>query len=128
VRSRCRIILPWLLALSASILLAGAAPSDSIRSQDVIAHLKQVVSWYRDLDSVEPSAGDVVVRDNLHQASLKALQLAFQFARAEGARIGAEQNPQQPAPSANMQQAAARAADRVSAVQSKIAGVDSEIQ
>jgi hypothetical protein len=135
VKSGCRVIPPLLLALctliplaGAAIPPAGAAPSDSIRSQDVIAHLKEVVSWYRDLSSVEPSAGDVLIRDNLHQVSLKALQLAFQFARAEGARIGAEQNPQQPAPSANLQQAAAKAADRVSAVQSKIAEVDSEIQ
>ncbi len=117
-----------LFALSALIPLAGAAPPDSIRSQDVIAHLEQVISWYRDLNSIEPSEGDVLVRDNLHQTSLKALQLAFRFARAESALLAAERNPQNPAPSGNLQQVAAKAADRVSAVQSKIAEIDSEIQ
>ena len=72
---------------------------------------------YRDLNSIEPSAGDVLVRDNLHQTSLKkALQLAFRFARAESALIAAEKNPQNPAHSGNLQQTAAKAADRVSAV------------
>ena len=108
--------------------LAGAAPPDSVRSQDVIAQLEQMISWYRDLNSVEPSDEDVLIRDNLHQISLKALQLAFRFARAESTLIAAAKNPQNPAPSGNLQQAAAKAADRVSAVQSKITEIDSYIQ
>jgi len=118
----------WLLALSAFIPLVAAAPPDSIRSPDVIGHLKQVISWYRDLNSVEPSVADELVRDNLHQTSLTALQLAFRFAHAESALIAAEQNPQNPVPSGNLQQAAAKAADRVATVQAKIAEIDSEIQ
>jgi len=130
VKSGRRQVVRWFLlfAASAFISLAGAAPPDSIRSQDVIAHLNQVISWYRDLNSVEPSAGDVLLRDDLHQTALQALQLAFRFARAESALIAAAQNPQNPAPSGNLQQAAAKAAERVSAVQSKIAEIDSEIQ
>ncbi|MGA2738547.1 MAG: mechanosensitive ion channel family protein [Bryobacteraceae bacterium] len=118
----------WLVALSLFIPLVAAAPPPSIRSLDVIAHLEQVISWYRDLNTVEPSVGDVLVRDSLHQASLTALQLAFRFARAESALIAAEQNPQGAAPSGNLQQAAAKAADRVAAVQAKIAEIDSGIQ
>ena len=117
-----------LFALCAFIPLAGAAPPDSVRSQDVIAQLEQMISWYRDLNSVEPSDEDVLIRDNLHQISLKALQLAFRFARAESTLIAAAKNPQNPAPSGNLQQAAAKAADRVSAVQSKITEIDSYIQ
>jgi small-conductance mechanosensitive channel len=118
----------WLFALSACIPLVAAAPPDSIRSADVIAHLEQVISWYRELNSVEPSVGDVLVRDNLHQASLTALQLAFRFAHAESALIAAEQNKQNTAPSGNLQQAAAKAADRVATVQAKVAEIDSELQ
>jgi small-conductance mechanosensitive channel len=118
----------FVFALVALIPLAGADAPSSIRSQDVIAHLEQAISWYRDLSLVEPSAGDVLARDNLHQTSLKALQLAFQFARAESALIAAEKNPQNPAPSGNLQQAAAKAADRVAAVQSKIAAIDAQAQ
>ncbi len=114
-----------LFALSSISPLAGAASPDSIRSQDVIAHVGQVISWYRDLNSVEP-AGDVLVRDNLHQTSLRALDLAFGFARAETALI-AKQNPRNLAPAGNLQQAAVKAADRLSAVESKIAEIDSEI-
>jgi small-conductance mechanosensitive channel len=127
---RRRQVVRWVLLFVASafISLAGAAPADSIRSQDVIAHLNQVISWYRDLNSFEPSVGDVLLRDNLHQTSLQALQLAFRFARAESGLIAAAKNPQNPAPSGNLQQAAAQAADRVSSVQSKIAEIDSEIQ
>lgn len=118
----------WLFGITALIPLGGAAPPDTIRSQDVIAHLEQVISWYRDMTPVAASAGDVLVRDNLRQTSLKALQLAFQFARAESALIAAERNPQNAAPAGNLQQAAAKSADRVAAVQSKIAVIDAEIQ
>jgi small-conductance mechanosensitive channel len=117
-----------LFALSAFIPLARAAPPEPIRSRDVMAHLEQVISWYRDLNSVEPAVADVVVRDNLHQTSLKAVQLAFQFARTESALSAAEKNPQTPAPSGTLQEAAAKAASRVSAVQSKITEIDLEIQ
>src|SRR5580693_6998842 len=110
---RRRQVVRWVLLFVASafISLAGAAPADSVRSQDVIAHLNQVISWYRDLNSFEPSVGDVLLRDNLHQTSLQALQLAFRFARAESGLIAAAKNPQNPAPSGNLQQAAAQAAD-----------------
>lgn len=117
-----------LFGLFLFVLFVGASPPDSIRSQDVIGHLEQVISWYRDLNSVEPSAGDALTRNNLHQTSLTALGLAFQFARAENALMASEKNPQNSAPSGNLQRAAAKAADRVSAVQAKIAEIDSEIQ
>lgn len=117
-----------LFALVGSIPLAGDAPPDAIHSQDVIAHLEQVIAWYRNLNSIEASAGDVLVRDNLRQTSLEALQLAFRFARAENSLVGAERNAPNQAPSGNLQQAAAKAAGRVSAVQEKIAAVDASLQ
>jgi small-conductance mechanosensitive channel len=126
VNSVRRPIVALLFTLAACIPVA-ASPGP-IRSQDVIAHLDQAIAWYRDLNSIEPSAEDVLIRDNLHQTSLKALQLAFQFARAESALMAAEKNLQNASPSGNLQQAAAKAADRVAAVQSKIAELDLEIQ
>ena len=113
--------------LCAGIPLWGAAAPDSIGSTAIIAHLEQVIAWYRDVSSVSPSAADVLVRDNLHQASLQALQLAFRFARAESTLIAAGQNPQNTAPAGNLQQAAIKSANRVSSVESKIADLDSQL-
>jgi hypothetical protein len=48
----------------------------SIRSQDLLAHLEQVVSWNRHVNS-DPSTGNLLIRDSFHQASLKVLELAF---------------------------------------------------
>ncbi len=118
----------FLFVLFALAPLARAAPPDSFRSHDLVAHLEQVIAWYHDLNSIEPSAADVLMRDNLHQTSLKALQLAFQFAWAEDALIDAEENRRNPAPSGNLQQSSAKAAARVDAVQSKIAQIEAQLQ
>jgi hypothetical protein len=92
VKGRRRVVKPLLLIVLYTFGPATvAAPSDSLRPADVITHLEQVMNWYRDLNLSEPLTGDLLVRDELHQASLTVLQLAFQFARAEGALIAAEQ-------------------------------------
>jgi small-conductance mechanosensitive channel len=119
----------WLLICGAFVFVPveGAGQSNSIRSQDILAHLESVISWYHDLSSVDASDVDVLTRANLQQTSLEALQLAFRFARAESALIATEQKSQTPAQSGNLQQAAARAAARVSAVKSQIAAIDAQL-
>jgi hypothetical protein len=84
-----------------------------------------VVSWYRHLNS-DPSTGNVLIRDSLHQASLKVLELAFQFARAEAA-LTAESAPPTPAAPGNLQQFAVQAAARISSIQSRISVIDTQL-
>jgi small-conductance mechanosensitive channel len=67
-----------------------------------------------------------LIRDNLHQTSLKALQLAFQFARAESGMIAVRENPQGP-PVGNLSQAAKTATERVAGVEAKIAQIDTDL-
>ncbi len=110
------------LALALITTLA-AAP----KAEDIIDHLEQSISWYRHLQAVDQASGDVLVRQSIHQASLKALQLAFDFARAESGLVVADQ-PQQAQASGNLQQASARAADRVNNLQARIADLDTAIQ
>jgi small-conductance mechanosensitive channel len=109
----------------ACVSISAAAPPDSIRSQDVVAHLEQISSWYRHVTSA-PSTANVLIRDSLHQAALKALEQAFRFARAEAALIG---EPAMPAPAAqgNLGQASAQAANRVSSIQSRIDQIDTQL-
>lgn len=100
--------------------------SAQIRSEDILDHLEKTISWYRHLQSAEQSSSDILVRQNLHEASLKALQLGFDFARAEASLAsGAQPAAQQTA--GNLQQAAARAADRVKTLQSRISDLDAQI-
>ena len=107
-------------------LLATAAPT-SITSQNIVAHLEQVVAWYRDISAVSPPTVDVIISDDLRATSIKAVQLAFSFARAEAAMLGGDKSSQNTGASGNLQQAAAKAADRVANVQSQIAQIDGEL-
>jgi small-conductance mechanosensitive channel len=107
------------------VSITAAAPPDSIRSQDVIAHLEQVSSWYRQVTSAPPT-GNVLIRDSLHQAALKALEQAFRFARAEAALIGAPAMPA-PASQGNLGQASAQATDRVASIQSRIDQIETQL-
>jgi small-conductance mechanosensitive channel len=103
------------------------APADSLRPQDITSHLQQAISWYRNVNSAELPSQDVLVRDNLRETSLQALKLAFQFARAESALIGATAAAPASPNSANLQQYAAKAANRVAAVQTQINGLAAQI-
>jgi small-conductance mechanosensitive channel len=110
-----------------AIFSLGAAPADSVRPQDITSHLQRVVAWYRDVNSAELPPQDVLIRDNVQQTSLQALKLAFQFARAESALIRGTAAAPASSTSGNLQQYAAKAADRVTAVQMRINDLDAQI-
>jgi len=117
---------------SAVSLIAAAQSSPPTSAADVIAHLEQTMAWYRHVAAAQDSAGgssDVLSRDSTREASTKALQLAFDYARAEAALLdstAASANPAAPG-SGNLQQGAAKAADRVNALMSRIADLDARI-
>jgi small-conductance mechanosensitive channel len=107
-------------------LLVVAVSATAAPSEDIINHLERTIAWYRHLQTVEQASGDVLERQRVQQSSLKALQLAFDFARAEAALLAPE--AQQSAQSAgNFQQAAAHAADRVNELQSRISELGTAI-
>jgi len=81
----------------------ASPPATSIQASDVVAHLEQTIGWYRRISTDEPSTGvpgDILFREATQQNSTKALQLAFDFARAEAAILGSNpgnsSQPQQP--------------------------------
>jgi small-conductance mechanosensitive channel len=105
----------------------AAPPPTTIRSEDIVDHVEQTIAWYRHMQSVEQATSDVLVRQNVHQAALKALQLGFDFARAEAGLVSADAQPSQTpvnSGSGNLQQAAARAADRVTGIQARLSDLD----
>jgi small-conductance mechanosensitive channel len=115
----------WLLVCVT--LLAAPNASDVIAPRDVTAHVEQVIAWYRDVNALAPPAIDVLVSDNLHATSFKTLQLAFTFARAESVLLGSTPGAQNTPGTGSLQEASTKADDRVTSVQSKIAGIDSEL-
>ncbi len=121
----------WLLSSGFS----GAAPAQPpvpLTAADIVAHLARTIAWYRRVAAVEqPSqaAADVLAQDNVKRASTKALQVAFDFARA-GAPLVKTNQPAaggEPADRSRAEQASSRAAERVASVEARIAEVDTAI-
>ncbi|HXA51130.1 MAG TPA: hypothetical protein VNV86_12525, partial [Candidatus Acidoferrum sp.] len=136
-----RVAVLAIAALTASSQTAPTPPPatpppslPSIQADDVLDHLKQSVSWYRRVTSLEQTpyfANDALLRQSLHNAALKALQLGFDFGRAAAAISGpAASAPTQGSASGarNLTQAAARAGARVDALQLRLKEIDASIQ
>ncbi len=111
----------------AAALCYAAPPPASIRSEDILNHLEDAIAWYRHLLGIDQASDDVLVRQNVHDASLRALQSAFDFARAGEPLAAPETSANTARPGQNLQQAISRAADRVANVKARIAGVDAAI-
>ncbi|HEX3704186.1 MAG TPA: hypothetical protein VHU82_12715 [Vicinamibacterales bacterium] len=118
--------------------LVGGQPASTPplpQSAQIVAHLEQTIAWFRHVQALEQQAdlsGDVVSRERLHQSSIAALQLAFDFARAETALVKPESNTAAPAPDnarpeRGFDQAATRLAQRVTALQSRLDDVTAEL-
>jgi small-conductance mechanosensitive channel len=124
-----------LLAIAAAAVLSQTTPSaPPIQADDVLDHLKQTVAWYRRVVSLEQIpyfANDPLLKQDVHNAAVKALQLAFDFGRAAAAiSAPAASAPAQTTPggSRSLTQAAAKASARVDALQSRLKELDTAIQ
>jgi small-conductance mechanosensitive channel len=87
---------PTAAARPAASAPKGPSPADSqktpaapaplpITPQQVLSHVTRTVDWYRGLGNVEQIGGtpqDLLARDRLHDQSLTAVRLAFEFGRA----------------------------------------------
>jgi small-conductance mechanosensitive channel len=131
-----RLAILFFALVSASVAQAPSKPGE-LRGAAVIAHLERMIAWYREVDALNTSAaagGDVVLRDTAHQNALGALQLAFDFARAEalfkaqGRHSGSEDDSGAPsAESHNVDQLSVRAAARVAGLQNKLGALDTAL-
>src|SRR5579884_2625309 len=107
-----------------------------VRPADIVSHLEQSVGWYHFVTLVgDTTATDVLERDTIRQQGLNAVRLGFAFARVEAGLLARQPAPgaapnsaSPPTQSQNLQQAAARASDRVNSIQSQIQNIDAELK
>jgi hypothetical protein len=81
-----------LLLLAFAQPLAAAAGGAPAREQDVLDCLGDMAAWHQRIVSAEPGdadPGEVLFRDAVSRTSRQALDLAFEYARAEAARLDA---------------------------------------
>ncbi len=124
VRRRIAILPVFIFSVfTASI---GNGQQTNIKAEDVTDHLQQTISWYRHLETIEQASPDVLIRQSVHQTSLKALQLAFDWARAEAGLITPESQSSATG-SSNLQQAAVKASDRLTSLQMRLSNVEASL-
>ncbi|MES1257491.1 MAG: hypothetical protein ABUS51_03640, partial [Acidobacteriota bacterium] len=113
----------------------GAAPAlppppTTISAGDVVAHLARTISWYRHVDGLLDATAlnsDALLHQSTHAAAVKALQLAFDFARTESTLLATSPQPAgetSASGSRNLDQAAQRATERVTGIQARISELD----
>ncbi len=131
----------WILSAAPAPPAAKTAARNSaapVGARSVLAYLEQSIAWYRNIGDLEQTTGtgnDVLLWDSTHQSSLRALQLAFDFARADAAlrtagqqsAAGTDQSAVSGSAGRNIQQVAASAAQRVTNVQGRIADLDTAL-
>lgn len=124
-----RHLLPFLLAVL-SFEAAAQQPPSALRAGDVLALLKDSISWYRHVNTVERTpamADDVLLAQSTQASALKALQLAFEFGHAATSLAQAAAPNGGPAPSGNLAQSAVRAEARVQRLQAQIKDLDAAL-
>jgi small-conductance mechanosensitive channel len=127
-----RIACRWWAVCAAGVIVCAAPSTPPATATGLIAHLEQTIAWYRHMNAEQDSSGasDVLLRDSTRQASTQALQLAFDFARAASALVSSAGTPNPSTPgggTGNLQQASAKASDRVAGLTSRIADLDAKI-
>src|SRR5579862_6435467 len=103
----------------------------------VLAHLNQLISWYRHSTTNVQSPGlpsDAIYQDNTKTLGAQAIGLAFQSAKAEAGLIAAQQKngpSSQPSPETtqqqNLAQIQARTSTQIDQLQSQIQDLNSQI-
>lgn len=118
---------------------ASQASSQPTATQpaDVIAHVERTIAWYRRINAIEQQpdiSGDTTSRNLIHQSAVKAVELAFEFARAEAlllrtqtARTLDTRAPETSAAS-SFEQVGAQAAARVASLESQLKDIDTALQ
>jgi hypothetical protein len=92
-----------------------------------VAHLARTIAWYRHVNAVEQTAvASSDAREGVQRSATRALQLAFEFARAVApiVTVEARAGGKPPAASSSIERAAVRANERVTAAEKQIAEVE----
>jgi len=116
----------------------SAPPPQAITPQQVLSHVTRTVDWYRGLGNVEQLEGtpqDLLARDRLHDQSLTAVRLAFEFGRAcasilKARPASADSDKAPPAASGfagQLDQISDRVAQRIAALQAQLSGLDGQL-
>src|SRR5579885_1745108 len=95
---------------SAQTSFPNAGPLLPLAPDQVLAHVRQTVSWYRDLSGVEQTSipgVDTGARRELQEQALTAVRKAFEFGKAAAAILGRQAHAQARAQSASGASAAA---------------------
>jgi small-conductance mechanosensitive channel len=114
------VFVTFLFCLGA-LAVTAAGPAD--HAHDVLAHVNDVATWYQRAVSAEqgaPVPGEALYRDATRRASRQVLDLTFEYARAEAARVAPAGAASQPGRGHRLEQAAASAAERVSQLQADL--------
>ena len=109
-----------------------------ITPQQVLSHVTRTVDWYRGLGNVEQLEGtpqDLLARDRLHDQSLTAVRLAFEFGRAcasilkpaPRAPVRANAPPAAGGFAGQLDQISDRVAQRIAALQAQLSGLDGQL-
>lgn len=127
-------------AVACAVLSWGTAPTPT-QSSLILAHLNQAISWYRQIATLDITAGqpsDTLYLENARNSAAQALQLAFQAATAEAALLAQKKknaaeaaNPQAASQPVDQQQSIAKATtdtdSRIADLQSQIADMNAQI-
>ncbi len=141
-----RLRVPRLVAscLLITVLLAGVlfAQTPQIAESAILNHLNAGITWYRQLSTIDQSAGqpsDVLYLSNARSQARQSLQLAFQAAQSISGlqsdapgngkpSSDATENPTAPAPEQQgLAKALQSATDRLSQDQAKLTQVEAEL-
>ncbi len=119
--------------LCAVCQLSGTATPAGIAPQDLLQHLNQTIAWYQHVNAIQEPPDTVqtlLIEESIRESSRRAVQLAFSFAKGEAALLGNAGGTSNatPAPSANLQQAASTADQRVKTLESQIDAINQQIQ
>jgi small-conductance mechanosensitive channel len=128
-------------AAALAVVSWGAAQTPPTQSSLILAHLNQAISWYRQIATLDITAGqpsDTLYLENARSSAAQALQLAFQAASADAALLAQKKknaadaaNPQTTSQPVDQQQSISKAAtdtdNRIADIQSQIADLNAQI-
>jgi small-conductance mechanosensitive channel len=121
-----------ILCICAGTAVKVSPATDQPDRNAVLGHLNSIISWYRDaVSNVQPGElpSDAIVQQNVRTLAAQAVQLAFQWARAEAALIGepagTRANNGTPAP--DFSQAQAQISASIADDQSKLEDLNKQI-
>jgi small-conductance mechanosensitive channel len=126
--------------LAGTVILAAAIQTAPSQSDAILAHLNAAIGWYRQITSLDISAGqpsDVLYVENARNSATQALQLGFQAAQAQATllaknKTGQSSNPANSA-SVNLDQqttlakAVANTGDRISQNEAQLDDLNKQI-